>query len=117
MLSAVLGWGGFTWRMAENAIARAIEAGDRVDRLEIKITESVDRLEVKMAEKYLTKTEFETFTNRLFDTLGEMRAGQQYLVEKVDYHVLEQAGESKQLRAELDKQIQINDRLKKNLED
>lgn len=106
MLTALLGWGGFTWRRAEEAIAKAIAAGDRVDRLE-----------VKMAENYLTKVEFQNYTDRLFDTLGEMKASQQYLVERVDYHVLEQAGESKLLKMALDKQVKVNDQLRKNLED
>ena len=103
MLTAVLGWGGFTWRRAEDAIARAIKAGDRVDRLEIKMTESVDRLEVKMAEKYLTKQEFQAYMDRLFETLGEMKGGMRYLTERVDYHVTEQAGESKALKAEIER--------------
>ncbi len=106
MLTALLGWGSFTWRRAEDALTRAIAAGDRVDRLE-----------VKMAENYLTKVEFQNYTDRLFDTLGEMKTGQQYLVKRIDYHVLEQAGESKQLRSKLDKQIEINDQLKESLED
>ena len=46
-----------------------------------------------------------------------MKTGQQYLVKRIYYHVLEQAGESKQLRSKLDKQIEINDQLKENLED
>ena len=92
MLTAVLGWGGFTWRRAEDAIGRAIQAGDRVDRLE-----------VKMAENYLTKTEFQAYMDRLFETLGEMKGGMQYLTERVDYHVTEQAGESKALKAEIER--------------
>lgn len=87
MITAVLGWGGFTWRRAEDAIAHAMKAGDRVDRLEIKI-----------AENYLTKQEFQVYMDRLFATLGEMKSGMQYLTERVDYHVTEQAMESKELR-------------------
>ena len=87
MITAVLGWGGFTWRRAEDAIAHAMKAGDRVDRLEIKI-----------AENYLTKQEFQVYMDRLFSTLGEMKSGMQYLTERVDYHVTEQAMESKELR-------------------
>ena len=92
MITAVLGWGGFTWRRAEDAITHAIKAGDRVDRLEIKI-----------AENYLTKVEFQAYMDRLFETLGEMKGGMQYLTERVDYHVTEQAGESKALRAEVER--------------
>ena len=92
MLTAVLGWGGFTWRRAEDAITHAIRAGDRVDRLEVKI-----------AENYLTKVEFQAYMDRLFETLGEMKGGMQYLTERVDYHVTEQAGESKALRAEIER--------------
>ena len=92
MITAVLGWGGFTWRKAEDAITHAIKAGDRVDRLEIKI-----------AENYLTKVEFQAYMDRLFETLGEMKGGMQYLTERVDYHVTEQAGESKALKAEIER--------------
>ena len=92
MITAVLGWGGFTWRRAEDAITAAIKAGDRVDRLEVKI-----------AENYLTKVEFQAYMDRLFETLGEMKAGQQYLAERVDFHVTEQAGEAKALKAEIDR--------------
>lgn len=91
MITAVLGWGGFTWRKSEDAITKAIKAGDRVDRLEI-----------KMAEQYLTKQEFQAYMDRLFGTLGEMKNGMQYLTERVDHHVNEQAGEARELRAEID---------------
>ena len=90
MLTAVLGWGGFTWRRAEDAITHAIKAGDRVDRLEVKI-----------AENYLTKQEFQGYMDRLFETLGEMKGGMQYLTERVDYHVTEQAMESRELRKKI----------------
>lgn len=90
MITAVLGWGGFTWRRAEDAITQSLKAGDRVDRLEVKI-----------AENYLTKQEFQGYMDRLFETLGEMKGGMQYLTERVDYHVTEQAGESKMLKEEI----------------
>lgn len=90
MITAFLGWGGFTWRRAEEAISQAIKAGDRVDRLEVKI-----------AENYLTKAEFQAYMDRLFETLGEMKGGMQYLTERVDYHVTEQAMESKELRSRI----------------
>ena len=92
MITAVLGWGGFTWRKAEDAITHAIKAADRVDRLEVKI-----------AENYLTKQEFQAYMDRLFETLGEMKNGVQYLTERVDFHVTEQAGESKELKAEINR--------------
>ena len=41
--------------------------------------------------------------DRLFETLGEMKNGMHYLTERVDFHVSEQAGESKQLKAEIDR--------------
>ena len=56
-----------------------------------------------MAEKYLTKKDFELYMDRLFGTLGEMKEGMQYLTERVDYHVVEQAGESKELRTEIER--------------
>lgn len=90
MITAILGWGGFTWRRAEDAITHAIKAGDRVDRLEVKI-----------AENYLTKQEFQAYMDRLFETLGEMKGGMQYLTERVDYHVTEQAMESRELRKQI----------------
>lgn len=92
MITAALGWGGFTWRKAEDAISHAIKATDRVDRLEVKI-----------AENYLTKQEFQAYMDRLFETLGEMKGGMQYLTERVDFHVTEQAGESKELKAEIER--------------
>ena len=90
-MTALLGWGGFTWRRAEDAIAHAIKADDRVDRLELKI-----------AENYLTKKEFQEYMDRLFSTLGEMKDGVHYLTERVDYHVTEQAGETKMLKQEIE---------------
>lgn len=92
MITAVLGWGGFTWRKAEDAITHAIKAADRVDRLEVKI-----------AENYLTKQEFQAYMDRLFETLGEMKNGMHYLTERVDFHVTEQAGESQELKAEINR--------------
>ena len=92
MITATLGWGSFTWRRSEDAISRAMKASDRVDRLEVKI-----------AENYLTKDEFQAGLDRLFVTLGEMKGGMQYLTERVDYHVTEQAGESKMLKSEIDR--------------
>lgn len=92
MITAALGWGGFTWRKSEDALVRAIQTSDRVDKLEVKI-----------AENYLTKQEFQVYMDRLFGTLGEMKGGMQYLTERVDYHITEQSGESKRLKAEIDR--------------
>ena len=86
----MIGWGGFTWKRSEEALAQARAAADKVDNVEL-----------KMAEKYLTKQEFETYMDRLFGTLGEMKDGMKYITERVDYHVMEQAIESKELRRRL----------------
>lgn len=83
MIAALLGWGGFTWRRAETAIAAAREASD-----------ATDRLELKLAEHYLTKAEFELNMERLFKTLGRFE-------EKLDFHVYHQAEDIKKLRARL----------------
>lgn len=86
-IAAMIGWGGFTWKRAEEALAQARHAADKVDFVEL-----------KMAEKYLTKQEFESYMDRLFGTLSEMKDGMKYLTERVDYHVMEQSIESKELR-------------------
>jgi len=88
----MLGWGGFTWRKAEAALERAERAADKTDQLEL-----------KMAEHYLTKKDFELHMDRLFSVLHEMKDGMGYLTERVDYHVSEQASESKELRDEIDR--------------
>lgn len=72
-MTAVLGWGGFTWRRAEQALDAAHAAAD-----------ATDKLELKLAEKYLTKDEFEAQMERLFKTLARFE-------EKLDYHVYGQA--------------------------
>lgn len=87
----MIGWGGFTWKRAEEALVQARAAADKVDHVEL-----------KMAENYLTKQEFELYMTRLFSTLGEMKDGMKYLTERVDFHVHEQANESKELRRKLD---------------
>ena len=86
----VMGWGSFVWKKAEAAIEKAERVSDRTDRLEI-----------KLAENYLTKREFELQMDRMFGVLSEMKDGMGYLTERVDYHVSEQAGESKALKAEI----------------
>lgn len=90
MLSAIVGWGGFTWRRAEDALLVAREAADQVDRVEL-----------KMAEEYVTKKDFELFADRLFSTLAEMKSAVAYVSERVDYHVGEQARETQELRRRL----------------
>ena len=92
LVAALLGWGGFTWRRAEDAVTLAIKTSNQVDKLELKI-----------AETYLTKQDFQTYMDRLFDTLGEMKSGVQYLTERVDYHVEQQGTESTRLREENDR--------------
>ena len=87
----ILGWMGFTWRRAENAL-------EKIDR----VSDKVDRVELKVAEEYLTKKDFELHMDRLFGTLGEMKGSLHYLTERVDYHVNEQALESKTLRKRLE---------------
>ena len=87
---AILGWMGFTWRRAEAALERAERVADKVDRVEL-----------KMAEEYLTKKDFHDGMAQIMGTLTEMKGGMQYLTERVDFHVLEQAGESKELRARI----------------
>jgi len=72
MVAALLGWGGFTWRKAENALLEARQAIDKTDKLELKV-----------AEHYLTKKDFELSMERLFKTLARFE-------EKLDYHVYQQ---------------------------
>lgn len=84
-LTAILGWGGFTWRRAENAVQIALRAEG-----------ATDKLELKLAEKYLTKEEFELNMERLFKTLARFE-------EKLDYHVFHQAEDIQKLRGRLSK--------------
>ena len=88
----VMGWGSFVWKKAEAALEKAERVADRTDRLEI-----------KLAENYLTKREFELQMDRMFNVLSEMKDGMGYLTERVDYHVSEQASESKNLRQEINR--------------
>ena len=90
VFSAIIGWGGFTWKRAEDALVAARQAADQVDRVEL-----------KMAEEYLTKKDFELYMDRLFDTLAEMKGAVKYVSDRVDYHVAEQARETKILREKL----------------
>ena len=83
MVTVVLGWGGFTWRRAEQALETAYRAADQTDKLEL-----------KLAEKYLTKDEFEMNMERLFKTLARFE-------EKLDYHVFNQAQDISSLRRRL----------------
>lgn len=83
MIAALLGWGGFTWKKAEDAMFAARSAAEQVDRVEL-----------KMAEKYLTKQEFELSMERLFGTLARFE-------EKLDYHVYEQDKNIRSLKRRL----------------
>tara|TARA_B100000073_G_C23717353_1_gene566423 strand:- start:1677 stop:1991 length:315 start_codon:yes stop_codon:yes gene_type:complete len=89
---AILGWMGFTWRRAEAALERAERVADKVDRVEL-----------KMAEEYLTKKDFSEGLAQVMYSLKEVKGGMQYLTERVDFHVTEQAGEAKQLREEIER--------------
>tara|TARA_B100001173_G_scaffold311001_1_gene327013 strand:+ start:1529 stop:1843 length:315 start_codon:yes stop_codon:yes gene_type:complete len=90
VMAVMLGWGGFTWRKSEEALTQSREAADKIDQVEL-----------KMAEQYLTKQEFEKSMDRLFGVLGDMKDNIRYLTERVDYHVIEQTNESKELRRKL----------------
>lgn len=61
-IATLLGWGGFTWRKSEDALSRANQAQDLVDKLEIKI-----------AEKYVTKEELKDSVNIVAQELARMR--------------------------------------------
>lgn len=91
LFTAMIGWGGFTWKRAEDALITARRASDQVSQVEL-----------KMAEEYLTKKDFETYMDRLFDTLAEMKSAVNYVSDRVDYHVTEQARETRDLRAKLE---------------
>lgn len=99
LIASMLGWGGFTWKRAEEALTQSRQATDKIDSVEL-----------KMAEHYLSKKEFESNMSRLFSTLGEMKDGMQYLTERVDYHVSEQARESRGLKNEVERLRQNNNR-------
>ena len=58
LVTAVLGWGSFTWRRADKALDSAERANDRTDKLELKV-----------AENYLSKAEFQQRMDELFSTL------------------------------------------------
>lgn len=85
MVTAVLGWGGFTWRRADHAVDIARAAAD-----------ATDKLELKLAEKYLSKEEFEITMDRLFKTLGRLE-------EKLDFHVFNQTHDTAILRHRMSK--------------
>lgn len=89
MAAALLGWGGFTWKKAEDAMLAARAAADQTEKLELKV-----------AETYLTKHDFELSMERLFKTLARFE-------DKLDYHVYQQ-----------DERIQdLKDRLRRNQQD
>jgi len=83
VITAMLGWGGFTWRRSEHAVDLAGKACDRSDQLEI-----------KLAEKYLSKQEFEIQMERLFNTLNRFE-------QKLYFHVYAQTQDINKLRARL----------------
>jgi len=85
MAAALLGWGGFTWKKAEEALLAAREASDQTERLELKV-----------AETYLTKHDFELSMERLFKTLARFE-------DKLDYHVYQQDERIKDLKSRLHK--------------
>jgi hypothetical protein len=84
---ALLGWGGFTWKRAEDALVVARATADQIDKLEL-----------KMAERYLTKADFELSMDRLFGTLDRFE-------QKLDYHVVEQDQYIKRLKNKLQKDL------------
>ena len=86
MVAALLGWGGLTWKKAENALLEARQAVDKTDKLELKV-----------AENYLTKKEFELSMERLFKTLARFE-------EKLDYHVYQQDERIADLKGRLKQQ-------------
>jgi hypothetical protein len=112
--TALLGWGGFVWRRAEDALIAARENA-----------EAVDKLEVKLAEQYVTKEEFRYAIDNVLSEFTRTRAEISHgfdvmrnyhkesyesmskflhrLEDKVDYHISEQTQESKELRNKLKK--------------
>jgi hypothetical protein len=72
MAAALLGWGTFAWKRAEDALLAARTASVQTEKLELKV-----------AETYLTKREFELSMERLFSTLSRFE-------DKLDYHVYQQ---------------------------
>ena len=73
MATAVLGWGGFTWKRADEALRVAQRA-----------TDMTDKLELKLAEKYLTKDDFNGQMERLFKTLARLEQKLDYTLHHVD---------------------------------
>lgn len=85
MTAALLGWGGFTWRKAEDAMIAARHSLDIVAKVEL-----------KLAEEYVTKKDFELAFDRLFATLSRFE-------EKLDYHVHAQDDNIRRLKGKLRK--------------
>ena len=85
MTAALLGWGGFTWRRAEDALTTARQALD-----------TTARVELKLAEEYVTKKDFELAFERLFKTLTRFE-------EKLDYHIYAQDQNIRALKHRLSK--------------
>lgn len=83
MAAALLGWGSFTWKRAEDALLQARVASDQIEKLELKV-----------AETYLTKADFDQYMDRLFNTLIRFE-------DKLDYHVYQQDERIQDLKARL----------------
>jgi len=58
LTAALLGWGGFTWKRAEDALFEARRAADMTDKLELKV-----------AESYLTKHDFDLHMERIVNAI------------------------------------------------
>lgn len=83
VIPVVIGWAGFTWRKAEQALTQSEQVSDKVDKVEL-----------KMAENYLTKKDFELSMERLFK-------GFERLEKKIDFHVYDQATNIRELKHRL----------------
>jgi len=83
MAAALLGWGRFTWKKAEEALTAAQATADQIDKLELKV-----------AETYVTKTDFDHYMDRLFKTLSRFE-------DKLDYHVYQQDERIQDLKSRL----------------
>lgn len=83
MTAALLGWGGFTWRKAEEALTQARIASD-----------ATDRLELKLAEEYVTKKDFETALDRVLNSIVRVER-------KIDTYFLNQSSNIDRIRGKL----------------
>lgn len=83
MTAALLGWGGFTWRKAEEALNQARIASD-----------ATDRLELKLAEEYVTKKDFETALDRVLNSIIRVE-------KKIDTYFFHQSSNLDRIRGKL----------------